>query len=63
MAFQALKKKKKNSIAFLEVTLLAENRWKRWTIEYFPQVEDLLIQKRGNISIDVWYTVRDFIAD
>ena len=40
-----------NTIAFLEVKLLAENPCKGWKIEYFPKVEDLLIQKRGNISI------------
>ena len=57
MAFQALKKI--NSIAFLEVKLLAENPGQRWKIEYFPKVEDHLIQKRGNISIIVRY----FIAD
>ena len=40
-----------NSIAFLEVMLSAENPCQRWKIEYFPKVEDHLIQKRGNISI------------
>ena len=40
-----------NSVAFLEKKLLAENRHKGWKIEYFPKVEGLLIQKRGNISI------------
>ena len=49
MAFQALKKI--NSIAFLEVKLLAENPFQGWKIEYFPKVEDHLTQKRDNISI------------
>ena len=31
--------------------LLAENPCQRWKIEYFPKVEDHLIQKRGDISI------------
>ena len=42
---------KVNSKAFLEVKLLAENPCQGWKIEYFPKVEDHLIQKRGNISI------------
>ena len=37
-----------NSIAYLEVKLLAENPCQEWMIEYFPIVEDHLIQKRGN---------------
>ena len=40
-----------DSIAYLEVKLLAENPCQGWKIEYFPKVEDHLIQKRGNISI------------
>ena len=40
-----------NSMEFLEVKLLTENPCKGWKIEYFPKVEGLLIQKRGNISI------------
>ena len=40
-----------NSIAYLEVKLLAENPCQGWKIEYFPKVEDHLIKKRGNISI------------
>ena len=40
-----------NSMAFLEVKLLVKNPFKGWKIEYFPKVEGLLIQKRGNISI------------
>ena len=39
------------SIAFIELKLLAENSCKGWKIEYFPKVEDHLIQKRGNIYI------------
>ena len=49
MVFQALKKI--NSIAFLEVKLLAEKSCQWRKIEDFPKVEDQLIQKRGNISI------------
>ena len=49
MAFHVLKKI--NSIAFLEVKLLAENSCHGWKIEYFSKVEDQLIQKRGSISI------------
>ena len=39
-----------NNIAFLEVKLLEKNPV-RWKTEFFPTVEDHLIQKRGNISI------------
>ena len=49
MVYQALKKI--NSIEFLEVKLLAENPCEGWKIEYFPKVEDHVIQKRDNISI------------
>ena len=68
MAFQALKK---NSIAFLEVKLLAENPCKGWNIEYLPNVEGLLIQKREKMSIKClvysqrlhcWLVVEDFLA-
>ena len=37
-----------NSIAYLEVKLLAENPCQGWKIEYFPEVEDHLI-KNPNI--------------
>ena len=47
ITFQALE----NNIVFLEVKLLSENPCKGWKIEYFPKVEDHLIQKLGNISI------------
>ena len=40
-----------NSIAILEMKLLAEDLCEGWKIEYFPKVQDQLIQKRGNISI------------
>ena len=40
-----------NSIALLEVMLLAKNPCQGWKIEYFPKIEDYLIQKRANISI------------
>ena len=40
-----------NSIAFLEVKLLAKSPSQGWKIEYFPKVEDHVIQKCGNISI------------
>ena len=40
-----------NNIAYLEVKLLAKKPCQGWKIEYFPQVEDHLIQKRGSISI------------
>ena len=69
MAFHVLKKI--NSIAFLEVKLLAENPCQGWKIEYFPKVEDHLIQKRGNISIrclvysqrlDCWLVAERFLV-
>ena len=44
-----------NSRAYLEVTLLAENLCQGRKIEYFPKVEDQLIQKRGTYPLDVWY--------
>ena len=40
-----------NSIAFLEVKLLAENSCQGWKIEYFPKDKDHVIKKRGSISI------------
>ena len=55
----------------MEVKLLAENRHKGWKIDYFPQVEGLLIKKRGNISIrclvysqrlHCWLVVKSFIV-
>ena len=60
-----------NSIAYLEVKLLAENPCQGWKIEYFPKVEDHLIQKRGNISIrclvysqrvHCWLVVESFLV-
>ena len=38
-------------IAFQEVKLLAENLCQEWKSEYFPIVEDHLIQKHWNIAI------------
>ena len=52
-----------NSTEFLEVKLLAENPCQWWKIEYFPKGEDHLIKKAGTYPLDVWYTVKDFIAD
>ena len=40
-----------NSIAFLEVKLLAKKQYKEWKIEYFLKVGGLLNQKHGKISI------------
>ena len=34
-----------NSVTFLELKLLAENPYQRWKIEYFPKIENQLIQK------------------
>ena len=62
---------KTNSVALLEVKLLAENPRKGWKIEYFPKVEVFLIQKRGNISISFlicsqslhcWLVVKSFLV-
>ena len=49
-----------NSIAFLEVKILAENPSQGWKIKYFPKAGDHL---NHTYPLDVWYTVRDFIVD
>ena len=49
---------KTNNAAFVEVKLIVENPRKEQKMECFPKVQDLLIQKRGIISINFCYTVR-----
>ena len=53
-----------NTIAFLEVKLLAENPCKGWKIECFPRVGGFLIQKRWNIFLRcLVYSQRLYFAD
>ena len=61
MAFQALKKI--NSIAFLEVKLLAENPFQGWKLSTFQKLKITLLKNVTTYPLDVWYTVRDVIAD
>ena len=42
---------KTNSIALLEVKILAENPCQEGKIDYFPKIEGLLTQKSGKTSI------------
>ena len=58
-------------MAFLKVKLLAENPFQGWKIDYFPKVEDHVVQKRGSISIKClaysqrvhcWFVVERFLV-
>ena len=52
-----------NSIVILEIKLLAEDPCQGWKIEYFPKVQDHLIQKRGTYPLDVCYRARGFLVN
>ena len=52
-----------NSIAYLEVKLVAENPCQGEILNTFRKLKISEFTNVGTYPLDVWYTVRDFIAD